>query len=246
MKAPEANISTKAAAWVENHTWMSLLLVVLCLAFAVNLYFWGPGSDGGSGLGGTGLYGGESGLGGTGKSPDSGPSFKLGANDQDTNTDLEKDSQGNVEILADISTPRPIAPDEPFTGFDVNKLRLNRDSALPRVANLQATSVDALVSVVDLSSVPAILAELPKDLRENSLVTSQDILESLMLAEADMDLAVAESEKASTRSRVAIPVRPERPDRLNVPTRIAPVSRASIPAPPPVRPMRTLSSLLNR
>jgi len=71
MKAPEANISTKAAAWVENHTWMSLLLVVLCLAFAVNLYFWGPGSDGGSGLGGTGLYGGESGLGGTGKSPDS-------------------------------------------------------------------------------------------------------------------------------------------------------------------------------
>lgn len=246
MKAPKANISTKAAAWVENHTWMSLLLIVLCLSFAVNLYFGGPGSDGGSGLGGTGLYGGESGLGGTGKSPDSGPSFKLGANDQDSHTDLEKDSQGTVEVLADIGTARPAAPDEPFTGFDVNQLRLNKDSALPQVASLQSTSVDVLVSVVDLSSLPAILPELPNDLPENSLVTSRDILESLMLAEADMNLAVADAEKASTRSRVAIPVRPERPDRLNVPTRITPVSRASIPAPPPVRPMRTLSSLLNR
>ena len=82
------NLTTRATALVENHSLLATLLAALCLAFAINLFLTGPGSDGGSGFGGTGKFPGESGFGGTGKTPNDGSGLKLGANDSNDDDGL--------------------------------------------------------------------------------------------------------------------------------------------------------------
>jgi hypothetical protein len=95
-------------------------------------------------------------------------------------------------------------------------------------------------------------------LSSDILVSSMDILSSLMLAEAENSLLLAIAEgadsmqiadaniKSMIRTKLVVPSRPERPDRFSIPARITPVQRAGLPSPPPVRPMRTFSSLLNK
>jgi hypothetical protein len=268
-----SGIAVKATALVENHSFLATVLAVLCLLFAVNFYLTGPGSDGGSGLGGTGKYG-ESGLGGTGKTPDNGSGFKLGAADNADDADeISRESSrqngitdnlGSLPFALDIQPAKLLAENSPSlesNTFDVNALRLAPQS-LPQDFTSEAREVAAMIAAIKLDQDPGQL-ELDTLLAENNnlssdvLVSSMDILNSLMLAETENSLRLAAAEgvdsvqiadaniKALIRTRLAVPVRPERPDRFSIPTRITPVQRVGMPSPPPVRPMRTLSSLLN-
>ena len=78
--------------------------------------------------------------------------------------------------------------------------------------------------------------------------SASQVIDSLMLAENQAleniltDQTVANNDARSERSRINLPVRPERPDRVNIPSRINTVDRVNIPT-PPVRPMRTISTL---
>lgn len=274
MKDRRPNMTAKAAALVENHSVLATLLAVLCLVFAVNFFLTGPGSDGGSGFGGTGKFGGESGLGGTGKIPDGGSGFKLGASDADQDlpeSDQEFMPAGHDALKAlhaelDISTPKP--------EFDVASLRLSPAPAplldeLNELDDMAASAaaldisalshVDTLVTAIrledssaDASALNTLVQTEQTAIAADTLVASLDILDSLMLAEAATAMEVTPIVAANTddnaeaiRQRIAVPVRPERPDRFTMPNRITPVQRVDIPAPPPVRPMRTLSTLLN-
>lgn len=263
-------ISVKTAALVENHSLLFSLLAMLCLLFAVNFFLTGPGSDGGSGLGGTGRTGGESGFGGTGKAPDSGPGFKLSAYD---NGDKEKNNEQNLidgpadlhdEIVQSLLDNQLALTDT--TEFDVTMLRLTPEAIPGSLTTDQADDlaiannrVAALVQGTELtdqaSAVDLALAGNMVNIASDTLGSSLDILDSLMLAEAEArvglpvsDATIADDSTfdSTMRTRVVMPVRPERPDRLSMPSRITPVQRVDIPAPPPVRPMRTLSAILNR
>jgi hypothetical protein len=271
MKNRRPDMTSKATAMVENRSVLATLLAMLCLVFAVNYFLTGPGSDGGSGLGGTGKFGGESGLGGTGKMPDGGYGFKLGATDADKDQpDNDRDvipaGHANLEALQaelDITTPKP--------AFDVASLRLSPASA-PLLDELDGFSRATEIDINTLSEVDALVASIRFDdaaeetgslrtlvqseqvaIAADTLVASLDILDSLMLAEAATEMAVSpmvaannnDNSDEAIRQRIAMPVRPERPDRFTMPYRVGPVQRVDLPAPPPVRPMRTLSSLLN-
>lgn len=264
MKPRKASIAQKTATLIESHSTLAILLAVLCLAFAVNFSFFGPGSDGGSGLGGTGKFGGESGLGGTGKTPDSGPSFKLGADDsEDRDNALDRDGVPGTGYRKHADDTDTFRTGEMLASledrFDVERLRLSLADPVPAPADrtpvVHEPDVAALVNAVDLdvndNAISQMLAQEKATISNNALVSSLDVLDGLMLAEAEtrMTLATGQAEEhgdVNTRSRVNMPVRPERPDRLSVPTRVTAVPRTAIPTPPPVRPMRTLSSLLNR
>ncbi len=273
MTKTKTGIVVKTTELVENHNYLAILLAVLCLAFAVNLFLTGPGSDGGSGLGGTGKFGGESGLGGTGKAPDPGSAFKLGAADgrqeddslSDAADDFSKELEEHFEA---ISSDTMLAKDD-LPILDVNSLRLTPQqfdtkllkgtAILPNIRNgtiavipdaTEANSISDATTNIDLDT-GVNEAELVS-MSSSALVTSFEIMSSLMTAQAEMAMQIATLESADTavnssiRNRVNKPVRPERPDRFTIPARISPVQRANIPTPPPVRPMRTLSSLLNQ
>lgn len=254
-------ISARTAALVENHSLLFSLLAMLCLLFAVNFFLTGPGSDGGSGLGGTGKAGGESGFGGTGKTPDSGPGFKFGASDNDESDEkdlIDGPADLHEEIIQSLLDNQLAQNETPE--FDVTSLRLTPEpipGSLTDPADDLADAnnrVAALVQdtqIADRDTVDLALAGETDSIASDTLVSSLDILDSLMLAEAEArirlpaeDVAVASD--STSRTRVVIPVRPERPDRLSIPSRITPVQRVDIPAPPPVRPMRTLSAILNK
>lgn len=287
MTQGKPGIAVKTATLVENHSFLASLLAVLCLLFAINFYLTGPGSDGGSGLGGTGKFGGtgESGLGGTGMSPDPGTAFKLGAidnEDQEYTDDLESvfdaiDTSFNKiasdETLEDSASSQlageslifaidsfQLSPESlPVLAFEnvrENARENARDSQLATEV-LNPDSELENVALVTNSDLELDTTEISK-LTSESLISSLDILNSLMLAEAETSLQLAANSSLETinntsqvidtaiRNRIAVPVRPERPDRFTIPARIAPVQRVNVPAPPPVRPMRTFSTLLNR
>lgn len=257
------NFTARAAALVESHSLLATLLAVLCLAFAINFFLTGPGSDGGSGFGGTGKFPGESGFGGTGKTPNDGSGLKLGANDSSDQelplspldslrNELNLDAASTRTRIASLAiTPRP--------QFDVSVLRFSPEAPLAPAPGLDIAEqalIDELVAGVILDGqdgqVETILQDERHEIAADTLVASLDILNSLILAESQAALEITETLLADTsatdamiRTRIAVPVRPERPDRFTVPTRISPVQRVDIPAPPPVRPMRTLSTLLN-
>jgi len=272
-------IAIKTATLVENHSFLAGLLAVLCLLFAINFYLTGPGSDGGSGLGGTGKFGGtgESGLGGTGMSPDPGSAFKLGAidsDDQQYSDDLESvfdaiDTSLNEKAIdkarEETDSLQVAITDSPI--FAVDSLQLSPET-LPvlsfenirdrQQATLALTPVPAMEVVTSVANTDLEIGN--TEIREHasqSLISSFEILNSLMLAEAETSLHVAANTNLETinnasnaldsaiRTRITVPVRPERPDRFTIPARITPVQRVNVPAPPPVRPMRTLSTLLN-
>lgn len=254
MNTRKPTATAKATALVEQHSTLATLLAVLCLAFAVSFFF-GPGSDGGSGLGGTGKFGGESGLGGTGKTPDSGPSFKLGANHADQDDGLESQTTRRAGGQGPDKAQAPVliatVTDVPF---DIKSLRLSPDPVIASTDHQDTSDILDLVNAIDLESeepaIDAILQAEKDTIYTNALVSSLDILDGLMVAEAETSLQLAASATvadtdSNIRSRVSMPVRPERPDRLSVPTRVTAVPRTAIPKPPPVRPMRTLSTLLN-
>ena len=267
MAHSNSGIAVKATALVENHSFFATVLAVLCLLFAVNYYLTGPGSDGGSGLGGTGKYG-ESGLGGTGKTPDNGSGFKLGAADDKSN---ENNKEGNTDHLSSLPFALDIEPANLLTEistsserntFNVNALRLAPQS-LSQDLTSEAREVSAMIAAITLDQNPEQLEldnllTINNTLSSDVLISSMDILNSLMIAEAENSLRLAAAEgvdsvqmadsniKDMIRTRLAVPVRPERPDRFSIPTRITPVQRVGLPSPPPVRPMRTLSTLLNR
>ena len=303
MKSSRPNIAHKATTLVENHSSVAFLLAVLCLAFAVNYFLVGPGSDGGSGLGGTGRTGGESGFGGTGKGPDMGSGFKLGANDQDSsnsedslsdilipNFDEFRDATNTENSLAmpfpALAKDNGSIPETPE--FDISMLKLTPlPKVLPKIApdNRSAespdTDISSIVETISLAEVKVIdevrestdfdnLVGIEiNQLANETLLSSLEILNRLMLVEVQANLLQSTASNTSAinsdvqvigdldsenialadntiRNRIALPARPERPDRLNVPARIAPVQRVNIPTPPPVRPMRTLSTILNR
>ncbi len=297
MRNSSTNIAAKTSELVENHSFVAMFLAVLCLAFAVNFFLLGPGSDGGSGLGGTGKFGGESGLGGTGKGPDSGAGFKLGATEGEKRepynnylipNNVEIDHSPLLESIAQ-TTPLPLAE------FDVSNLRLsladvrvqerlNKNTVIGNIEgidgiegiksiegfdkniaaiNLPATALPENITLENAASISQFLSEELEQASADILVSSLDILNSLMIAEAqtrivgiaaiegieqtastaNKDLAIADS---TIRNRISVPVRPERPDRFTGPARITTIQRIDVPSPPPVRPMRTLSTLLNR
>jgi len=302
MKRSTTNIASKATTLVENHSLVASLLAVLCLAFAINYFLVGPGSDGGSGFGGTGKAGGESGFGGTGKGPDMGPGFKLGANDQDSanGQDSLTDTLPGLEEFRDgVNSENSLAMSLPALAsdngsipqtpeFDISMLKLTpQPDFLAEITpdNRSAESVDTdissiveTISLVEVKVIDEVKESTDFDslvgteinqLADETLFSSLDILNRLMLVEAQAKLLESAVSNSSTidgdtqeitdlgnerialadntiRNRIALPARPERPDRLNVPARIAPVQRVNIPSPPPVRPMRTLSTILNR
>ena len=302
MKRSTTNIASKATTLVENHSLVASLLAVLCLAFAINYFLVGPGSDGGSGFGGTGKAGGESGFGGTGKGPDMGPGFKLGANDQDSangQDSLTDTLPGFEEFRDGANSENSLAMSLPALAsdngsipqtpeFDISMLKLTpQPDFLAEITpdNRSAESVDTdissiveTISLVEVKVIDEVKESTDFDslvgteinqLADETLLSSLDILNRLMLVEAQAKLLESAVSNSSTidgdtqeitdlgnerialadntiRNRIALPARPERPDRLNVPGRIAPVQRVNIPSPPPVRPMRTLSTILNR
>ena len=304
MKISKTNIAAKATTLVENHSFVATLLAMLCLAFAVNYFLVGPGSDGGSGLGGTGKAGGESGFGGTGKGPDTGPGFKLGANEQDSlDSDdsfadtlipdfdkFQSDSRGGNQLAIQLpALSQDTAPLPEVPAFDVSMLRLTpmpnpltKTQANRRPDKANNSQISYVIETVTLAESIAIgeVKDSPNldhlvdneisQMANQTLFSSLDILNRLMLVEAQASLEQTTGEQSITngsntdgqtsidasenialadntiRNRIALPARPERPDRLSVPARIAPVQRVNIPTPPPVRPMRTLSTLLNR
>jgi hypothetical protein len=302
MKRSTTNIASKATTLVENHSLVASLLAVLCLAFAVNYFLVGPGSDGGSGFGGTGKAGGESGFGGTGKGPDMSPGFKLGANDQDSangQDSLTDTLPGFEEFRDGANSENSLAMSLPALAsdngsipqtpeFDISMLKLTpQPDFLAEITpdNRSAESVDTDISsivetislvevkvideVKELTDFDSLVGTEINQLADETLLSSLDILNRLMLVEAQAKLLESTASNNSAidgdtqgitdlgnerialadntiRNRIALPARPERPDRLNVPARIAPVQRVNIPSPPPVRPMRTLSTILNR
>jgi hypothetical protein len=299
MKNHRPDFVHKAATLADSHSFLAILLAILCLVFAVNFFLTGPGSDGGSGLGGTGKFNGESGFGGTGKAPDSGSGFKLGATDTDNDSETQYTNtlptdntpldalHAELEISLEngLIEARQIANlmVTPQPEFDVSALRLSL-SALPVIEAVEQGKINNLVASVNLET-PALetsvgtameavmetvietVIETKDSMQEelttqreviaaDTLITSLEILNTLILAESEAYLQIADSAivsdamdsaiDASIRHRVVVPVRPERPDRFSRPARITPVQRVDVPAPPPVRPMRTLSTLLNR
>ena len=267
MSKSRESIAAKTTELVENHSILAGLLAVLCLVFAVNFYMTGPGSDGGSGLGGTGKFGGESGLGGTGKAPDPGSAFKLGATEVDDNHDFARDLEDHLQVQENEDS---ISADSETTllAFDVHSFRLSPESVLtPPLMPAPNTDIPSIADLTfDVSSellfdktfeggididTSVVSAEV-YTMSSEALVTSLEIMSNLMLAETETSLQLAAADTtqsesdATIRNRVSVPVRPERPDRFTTPSRITPVQRVNIPAPPPVRPMRTLSSILNR
>ncbi len=304
MNISKTNIAAKATSLVENHSFLATLLAMLCLAFAVNYFLLGPGSDGGSGFGGTGKAGGESGFGGTGKGPDTGPGFKLGANEQDSldNDDSFADtlmpdfdefqSAYRAENLLAIQLParsQDTAPLPAEPAFDVSMLRLTpmpnplektqANNRPDKANNAGISSVIETITLAENKAIGEVMDEPNMDhivdneinqMANQTLFSSQDILNRLMLVEAQASIEQTTGEQSimngstadsqtgidtsenialadnTIRNRIALPARPERPDRLSVPARIDPVQRVNIPTPPPVRPMRTLSTLLNR
>lgn len=279
MSKSRESIAAKTTELVENHSILAGLLAVLCLVFAVNFYMTGPGSDGGSGLGGTGKFGGESGLGGTGKAPDPGSGFKLGATDIDDNQDFARDLDDHLQALENADSIS-VDSDASLLAFDVHSLRLSPESVMsPPVTPIPNTEIPVIANMaIDATNeLPTLAIEVDQTqllfdkvfegeiaidssvvsaevytMSSQALVTSLEIMSSLMIAEADTSLQLAAADTAQSesdatiRNRVSLPVRPERPDRFAMPSRITPVQRVNIPAPPPVRPMRTLSSILNR
>ncbi len=260
------HLTARAAALVENHSLLATLLAAVCLTFAINLFLTGPGSDGGSGFGGTGKLPGESGFGGTGKSPNDGSGLKLGANDsdhdKDTLTPLEiLRSQLKLDGAMDASSPTQIASlaATPIPDFDISVLRFSPEMPLTTFTILDNTEqvvINELVASVNLdvseNQINAILKSDRGDVAADTLVASLDILNILIVAETEAALQVNETILADSstsdvtiRHRVAVPIRPERPDRFVIPTRIAPIQRVDVIKPPPVRPMRTLSTLLS-
>lgn len=272
MKNPKHGIAVKTTALVEQNAYLAGLLAVLCLLFVVNFFLAGPGSDGGSGLGGTGKFGGgaggESGLGGTGKAPDPGSAFKLGAADTDHEPRTEKDSLFLGSDFNTTNSAELLAAQPPE--FDVDSLRLSLGdpasadaaaSSLPgepvlapekiAAANREVAELVATVNLPDTAATSQAYSAQVAEITADTLVDSLEILNSLMLAEAETSLDISAREnldaaQSMTRQRLAIPIRPERPDRFTVPARITPVQRVNIPSAPPVRPMRTLSTLLNK
>jgi hypothetical protein len=277
MAQSNSGIAVKATTLVENHTFLATVLAALCLLFAVNYYLIGPGSDGGSGLGGTGKYG-ESGLGGTGKTPDSGSGFKLGAADSADEESKDNSQQNGISdqfLIPEKSgsllftSEQLLANNLSATGynaFDVNALRLAPQTFSKQDRTSDLSEVSAMIAAITLDQThgSSNRIELESLLSENDalssdiLVSSMDILSSLMLAEAENSLLLAIAEgadsmqiadaniKSMIRTKLVVPSRPERPDRFSIPARITPVQRAGLPSPPPVRPMRTFSSLLNK
>ena len=277
MAKSNSGIAVKATTLVENHTFLATVLAALCLLFAVNYYLTGPGSDGGSGLGGTGKYG-ESGLGGTGKTPDSGSGFKLGAADSADEESKDNSQQNGISdqfLIPEKSgsllftSEQLLANNLSATGynaFDVNALRLAPQTFSKQDRTSDLSEVSAMIAAITLDQTPGSSnrIELESLLSENDalssdiLVSSMDILSSLMLAEAENSLLLAIAEgadsmqiadaniKSMIRTKLVVPSRPERPDRFSIPARITPVQRVGLPSPPPVRPMRTFSSLLNK
>lgn len=277
MNNSTAKITAKTTEMVENHSFVAMLLAALCLAFAVNYFMFGPGSDGGSGLGGTGKFGGESGLGGTGKGPDSGAGFKLGATENDeqetfTNTLLPQNNDIEpIPLLDPLLESIAQSMVSPNLEFDVKKLRLsladvpvqerqNKNSGVEfleanmAVKNNDVANLVEKITLEDTALISQFLSEEIEQATTQVLVSSLDILNGLMVAESqtrfesiseniDQNMSLVNS---SIRNRLSVPVRPERPDRFAGPARITPVQRIDIPAPPPVRPMRTLSTLLNK
>ena len=281
MSKSRESITARTTELVENHSILAGLLAVLCLVFAVNFYMTGPGSDGGSGLGGTGKFGGESGLGGTGKAPDPGSAFKLGATDIDDSRDFSRDLEDHLQALENTDSTA-VDSEASLLAFDVHSLRLSPESVLtppltpvpnaempsitdmafdatsqmPEIA-IEANQTQRLFDkvfedeIVEFAIDTSVVSDEVYSMSSQALVTSLEIMSSLMLAEAEtsLQLAVEETAQAESgttiRNRISVPVRPERPDRFTLPSRISPVQRANIPAPPPVRPMRTLSSMLN-
>lgn len=249
--------TARTAVRTESRPFLAALLALLCLLFAVNYFLIGPGSDGGSGLGGTGKFGGESGLGGTGKTPDSGPSFKLGANDRDDSLRSSEDFiVPDHDAVEAVDIPeQQLADTDSTPAFDVSTLRLTPEKipALSRDNSDLNGAVDkaiaGLVAKIELpgSSSVDMDSELARA-ASGALVSSQDVLAGLMLAESESEL-LANRDRAlqvAARTRISMPSRPERPDRFSSPVRITPVQRVNIPSPPPVRPMRTLSTMLNK
>jgi hypothetical protein len=278
MAQSNSDIAAKATTLVENHTFLSTVLAALCLLFAVNYYLTGPGSDGGSGLGGTGKYG-ESGLGGTGKTPDNGSGFKLGA--ADNNADEKNNDNNQQNGITDqflvpehlgsfpLTSEQLLADNLPATEqntFDVHALRLAPLAFSKQDLTGDVSEVSAMIAAITLDKTPDSpnRNELESLLTENNalssdiLVSSMDILSSLMLAETENSLRLAIAEgvdsmqiadaniKSMIRTKLVVPARPERPDRFSIPVRITPVQRVGLPSPPPVRPMRTFSTLLNK
>ena len=277
MAQSNSGIAVKATTLVENHTFLATVLAALCLLFAVNYYLTGPGSDGGSGLGGTGKYG-ESGLGGTGKTPDSGSGFKLGAADSADEESKDNSQQngisdqflipeksGSLLFTSEQLLANNLSATE-YNAFDVNALRLAPQTFSKQDLTSDLSEVSAMIAAITLDQTPGSSnrIELESLLSENDalssdiLVSSMDILSSLMLAEAENSLLLAIAEgadsmqiadaniKSMIRTKLVVPSRPERPDRFSIPARITPVQRVGLPSPPPVRPMRTFSSLLNK
>jgi len=274
MSTGKPTTTTRIAAQMENHSYLLSLLALLCLLFAVN-FFVGPGgsglggtgkSGGESGFGGTGnLPDGGPGfsLGATDIHYDkdvndiqemdmSGPSPKAGL----VNPEENVDESPYFDIAAIRLSPVP----EAMKATRPDKSRVDTLIAEISLPELATTSGHA----PGLNNQPINQDTSLGSPDSSFLVTDADILNSLLLAEASVSLhselnAMADSSAIlamedsvdddtdkAVRQRLALPARPERPDRINVPGRVNVIQRIDIPAAPPVRPMRTMSTLLSK
>lgn len=233
-----------------------LLLAALLWAFAGQWLISDPGSDGGSGIGGTGRLGsgvgGESGLGGTGGSY---PGLGL--------VDPEQDEQGDSEQRLEALALRAPAARQLQSPVAVEGLRL---ASAPAGLTIAAPRRETLVRDSLLESVPRLpvettpvptpagLAAVPgperfgivrDSLAEELLNTAESGLQDSLTTGRELLLAQAfetqhdempESSAEGSRQRLLLPVRPERPDRPAISGRRPSIDR-NVPR-PPVRPMQ--------
>lgn len=244
------------------------LLLLAALFYALTQYLVSdPGADGGSGIGGTGMLGGESGFGGTG-----GP-IKLGALDMNDDEERQEFLAGlpgrttstatpHIDVVSLNLTPvkpavtaastRP-SPRVPASAGDALRASLVAvdEAARARVdeqlQTLKKVEIDLggergeLDAEVRRHIAESFDSAARLGIREESSALTQD----LILAQAALEVSTDVSAPLiidvvggeDERRRPAVPVRPERPDRPSVPAQRFTPPQRAVPT-PPVRPLR--------
>lgn len=235
----------KSVLSLSKHYMLVLLLMLLCALAAMNLFFDPSGGGEGSGIGGTGKFGGESGFGGTG-----GPMLKLGALDseeKEAGHDLADGiEQASPQLLAlnaeSLSAPEAaVKPALEELIKPLPSLSLQREPQAI-IARYEPTIglIDVELPVEVISREVALAApSLSVEPFEPSLEEERQLVAlSQNKTYSDNAVNVIDVNGAVERTRVNLPLRPDRPERPAVMSqRIAPVQRVAVP-PPPVRPMR--------
>lgn len=195
-----------ATGGLRRNPLLAVMIGLLCAFLSYQVLFVSDPGDSGSGIGGTGRFGGESGVGGTGA-----PNPGLGALDNDNDAESDGDSfyQTTPAMIAD----RAREPASEVVPVDVDSLRLSPDAeelaalkgrleavqreldrSLQRVADQSDLARADLAAIADHQAATVVFDPedqlLSRDMRADMLIDSMEITRQLMLAETNSSLMV--------------------------------------------------------